>query len=464
MSLKVIARFYLLSGILFVTIFNFGTSRAAEKPRVFTLDQLIQRALQTSPKMKMAEQDILAAKSEYKEARGGGLPQLDLIGTTGPTENAQFPTVVLTSPTTGKIVSHDEGTWDVGIFGRLDLTITQPIYTFGKISNLQEAAELGVEASNDARAAQRNQTILEVKQLYYAYLIAQQGKDAAGDASGYINDAARRIKRLLQLKSPNVQDSDLYRVQAYQGEVKAFAAKAEAGAKVAYTALKAAIGLPANEEFRLKSTELPQPTAKLAPEEIYIQQALSNRPELLEVNKGVAAKERLAKAAEADLYPNIFAVAIASVAGAPGRQQFDNSYLPDEFNHSYGGFFAGAQWHLDFGITSGKIDKARAEYQKMLDTREYARTNIPVEVVKDYQDVLEQEKASQAYSQAVTGSRRWIVAAFSNFDLGIGTATDMFNAIDQYGKNQGNYLESLYNYNVSLAQLDYAIGQMNCKP
>ncbi len=462
MSLKGVARFYLLSGILFlfVTISPFGTSRAAEKPRVFTLDQLIQRALQTSPRMKMAEQDILAAKSEYKEAKGGGLPQLDLIGTTGPTQDARFPTV----NAAGQIISHDGGIWDVGIFGRLDLTITQPIYTFGKISNLQKAAELGVEASKDARASRRNQIILEVKQLYYAYLIAQQGKDAAGDASGYINDAARRIKRLLQLKSPNVQESDLYRVQAYQGQVKAFAAKAEAGAKVAYSALKAAIGLPAHEEFRLKSTELPQPTAKLAPEEIYIQQALSNRPELLEVNKGVAAKERLAKAAEADLYPTVFAVGIASVAGAPGRQQFDNSYIPDAFNHSYGGFFAGAEWHLDFGITSGKIDKARAEYQKMLDTREYARTNIPVEVIKDYQDVLEQEKASKAYSQAVTGSRRWIVAAFSNFDLGIGTATDMFNAIDQYGKNQGNYLEALYNYNVSLAQLDYAIGQMSCKP
>ena len=222
--------------------------------------------------------------------------------------------------------------------------------------------------------------------------------------------------------------------------------------------------MPVNEEFRLKETELPQPAARLAPVEIYIQRALSNRPELLEVKNGVAAKEKLAQAAQADLYPTFFAAAVASVAGAPGRQQFDNTYIPDAFNHSYGGFYAGAKWHMDFGILTGKLDKARAEYQKMLNAQDYARTNVPVEVIKDYQDVIEEQKASDAYSQAVVGSRRWIVASFSNFDLGIGTVRDMFDAIDKYGKNQGNYLQSLYNYNVALAQLDYAIGQMSDKP
>ena len=466
MTSKSIMKDCFLSAILclFITILNPGASSSAEEPKVFTLDELIQMALKTSPELKMAEQDILAAQSEYKEARGGELPQFDVLGSTGPTENADFPTVVLTSPTTGSIVSHDHGTWSVGLFGRLDFMLTQPIYAFGKISNRKDAAEMGVEASKDARTAQRNKVVQGVKRLYYAYIIAKQGLHAAGDANGYINDAARRMKRLLELKSPNVQSSDLYRVEAYQGEVRAFAAKAESGAKVAYAALKAEIGLPRGEEFTLKETELPENTIKLAPVEEYIQRALSNRPELLEVKKGVAAREKLAEAAKADLYPTIFAAVIGSVAGAPGRQQWDNSYFPDQFNHAYGGFYAGAEWHLDFGIGTGKLDKARAEYQKMLSTQDYARRNIPVEVMKDYQDVIEQGKASESYAQAVVGARKWIVAAFSNFDLGIGTARDMFDAIDRYGKNQGNYLESLYNYNLALANLDYAIGVMTDKP
>ena len=125
---------------------------------------------------------------------------------------------------------------------------------------------------------------------------------------------------------------------------------------------------------------------------------------------------------------------------------------------------AGAEWHLDFGIGKGKLDKARAEYQKMRDTQEFAERNIPVEVVKYYQDTVEAQKSYAAYEQAAIGSRRWIVTAFSNFDLGIGTARDMFDAIDRYGKNQGEYLRALYNYHVGLARLDYATGQRTDTP
>jgi outer membrane protein TolC len=136
----------------------------------------------------------------------------------------------------------------------------------------------------------------------------------------------------------------------------------------------------------------------------------------------------------------------------------DNTYITDQFNHAYGGFYAGAHWHFDFGIGKGNLDKARAEYQKMRNTQEFAERNIPVEVVKYYQDAVEAQKSYVAYQEAAVGARRWILAAFSNFDLGIGTARDMLDAIDRYGKNQGEYLQALYGYHVALARLDYAVG------
>jgi outer membrane protein len=433
-------------------------SQAAEA-RTLSLGELIEMALQTSPEMKMAEQDILAATSEYKEAKAGLLPQIDLVGTTGPVSDAQFPTVVVNPKTnTGVLVSHDQ-TWNIGIFGRLDFLLTQPIYTFGKIENRRDAAALGVEAQRAAREQKRNQVVLNVKELYYAYLIALQGKNAARDADEYIADAGKRIRRLVELNAKNVDSSDVYRIDAFSAEVKAFAAKAESGSHTAYMALKRAVGFPDNEDFTVKEVELSKNAANLQSEGEYIERALANRPELVEVRKGAAATGKLADAAKSDLCPSIFAAAVGSVAGAPGRERFDNTYIMDEFNHSYGGFFAGAQWHLDFGIGQGKLDKARAEYQKMRNTQEFAERNIPVEVVKYYQDAVEAHKEFTAYEQAAVASRRWIVTAFSNFDLGIGTARDMLDAIDRYGKNQGNYLQSLYSYHVSLAHLDYAIGE-----
>jgi outer membrane protein TolC len=445
--------------VFFITL-NCLASQAAEQ-RVLSLEQLIQMALETSPELKMAEQDILAAKGDYKQAKGGMLPQLDFVAIGGPVNAADVPTVAVVR-NTGYLVGHDEP--GIGVFGSLDLTITQPLYTFGKISNRKDAAALGVEVQSAAREKKRNEVVLYVKELYYAYLIAAQGKSAAREADNYINDAGKRIRRLLELKAKNVDPSDLYRLDAFSAEVRAFAAKADSGANTSYAALKSAIGLPENGDFRLAVTEMPKNPENLGSQEEYVQRALANRPEIMQVKKGAEARGKLVCAAEADLYPTFFASSIASVAGAPGRQTFDNTYIIDEFNHTWAGFIAGAQWHFDFGIGKGKLDKARAEYQKMRNTQELAERNIPLEVVKYYQDTVEAEKSYAAYEQAAIGSRRWVVTAFSNFDLGIGTARDMFDAIDRYGKNQGEYLRALYNYRVGLARLDYATGQTTGTP
>lgn len=448
----------LFLSLLFVA-FCCSTAPAAEK-RVLSLDQLIQMALEYSPELKMADQEVLAAKGDLRQAKAGSLPQLELTGVIGPAEKANEPIVLFDRFVDGRRVGRlvDQDREAVTFFGRLDFTITQPLYTFGKISNRQDAAALGVEAQIAGRDKKRNEVILNIKELYYAYLIAGQGKAAAKEADDFIGDASRRIRRLIEMNAKNADTTDIYRLDAFSAEVKAFASKAESGAHLSYQALKKAVGLRDDEDFRLDATELPRKPRTLGSESDYIYQAKENRPELVQVKKGTEARKKMMDAAKADLYPSFFAAAIGSTAGSPGRETLDISYFSDEFNHAYAGVVAGAQWNFDFGIGKGKLDRARAEYLKTRYQQDYAEQNIPLEVMKYYQDALEAQASWTAYEQAAKGSRRWIVAAFSNFDVGVGSARDMFDAIDRYGKNQGEYLRALYNYHISLARLDYAIG------
>ena len=46
-------------------------------------------------------------------------------------------------------------------------------------------------------------------------------------------DARERITRLLRVNSPNVKESDQYRLAMYEGGVEKFAAQADEGSKVA---------------------------------------------------------------------------------------------------------------------------------------------------------------------------------------------------------------------------------------
>ncbi len=445
--------------VLILTIFCSGALGAEQK--VLTLDQLIEMAVATSPELKIADLEVVSAKADLKMAKAGMLPQMDLRGIVGPVDEAKEPIVVVDPVTMiGRIKDPPNfNSSAITVFGRLDFTIEQPLYTFGKISNRRDAAALGVEAQIAGKNKVRNEVVLQMKELYYAYLIAGQGKKAAGEADDFIKDAGSRIRRLIEMKATNADQSDLYRLDAFSAEVKAFEIKATTGSHLAYQSLKRFAGIPENEDFRIDKTELPREPRHLAPEEEYVQMALANRPEFTQVKKGVEARRKLMEAAKADFYPSFGLAVVGSVAGAPNRDNLDVAYFGDEFNHAYAGVVAGAEWHFDLGITKGKLDKAKAAYLKTAQQRDQAVRFIPLEVMKYYQDAREAEVGYQAYQQAAIGSRRWIVTAFSNFDVGTGTARDMFDAIDRYGKNQGEYLRALYNYHVALARLEYAVGQ-----
>jgi len=160
-----------------------------------------------------------------------------------------------------------------------------------------------------------------------------------------------------------------------------------------------------------------------------------------------------------DRYPSFFAALVGSVAGAPGREKFDNPYITDQFNHVNGGIVGGMKWHFDFGILRARVEKERADYEKLLHTKATAELGIPIEVARRYHEVREWQAAVNAYKQVVSSSRKWIVAALADFDMGVGTADDLLRSIERYGKNQEKYLEALFNYNMSLARLEYATGE-----
>jgi outer membrane protein TolC len=451
--------------IFFGLLCSMEGSAWSQGRRVLNLDQLIQMALDYSPSMREADQDIASAQGDLRQAKAAQWVQLDALAVGGVVGAADKPiTVVNPRPgrdglLRGAIEKPDDDPGDMGPFGRLEFSVIQPLYTFGKISHRKEAAQYGVDVQRAAREKTRGEVILRVKEFYFGMLLAQQGKEAAADIQSFIDDGRQRIRRLLQLGSTSVDESDLYRLEAYAAEAKRFKAKAEAGASLAYLALKRTIGVPPGEEFELDVKELPKDVRALGNQQEYIQKALQSRPEFEQIEKGLEARRNLVEAAKADLYPSIFAAGIGTLAGAPNREYFDEPYIGDDFNRAKVGIVLGAKWHWDLGILQGKVDKARAEYLRLVQTKDFATLNIPIEVAKYYQDAMENMNAFRASEEATAASRKWIVVAFANFDMGVGQARDIFFALDRYGSNYGDYLLSLLKYHLALASLSYAIGE-----
>lgn len=424
-------------------------------PKVMNLEQIIALAVAQNPEIEEVQSDVLAARSDLRQVEAAYYPQIEAIAVAGPMRDAKEPLVVngrITDPSPGLSFS------SIGIFGKFDITATQPLYTFGKISNRKEAAARGVKAKEHAVADKKGQIVLRVRQLYYGLVLASSGLNYADESMDFFASAVQRIRKLLELESTTVKESDLYQVEAYRSEAVRFRSEAEKGMKTSYLALKAMLRMAPGEEFAAADKSLPGSPEKLTDLADFIQAARTNRPEFKQLAEALAAREYLVKGAESDLYPSFFAAAMGSFAGAPGRDRLNNQYLPDDFNHAYGGVVAGAKWNLDFGISRAKVDKAKAEYQRLINTKAVAEMNIPIQVTKVYQDCLEALVSVNSYREAATASRKWVLTAMTDFDMGVGSADNMLRAIDMYGRNQGKYIESLYRYNLSRAELEYVTG------
>jgi len=422
---------------------------------VLDLPRMVDMALARSPEVGESAGKTAAARSDLDKVLAGYYPQLEVTAVTGPVNDAREPVIRgnrIHDPSPGTSLEN------TGIFGRLDFTLSQPLYTFGKLSNREEAARRGVRATEIEIEKKKAEVVLRVKQLYYALVVARQGVEAAGEAGDFFEDARARISKLLDLGSPNVTESDLYRIDAYQADTLQSRAEAQKGMRVACFALKSLLGIPPGQEFEPADKTLEITAGKRAEMDSYIARALEQRPELRQLEEALEAQKSQVRAARSDRYPTFFAAVEGSFAGAPGRDHFDNAYIDDDFNHAFAGIVAGLKWNWDFGISRAQVEKMEAEYNSLVSARRNAVMNIPIQVAKSYQELVEYEKSAEAYHRAAVSSRRWVISAMADFDMGVGTANDLLIGIEKYGHSQGRYIEALFNYNLSLAELEYAAG------
>jgi len=444
-----------IAGILMILVFmGSAGGMAAQEPPELTLPQLISLALKFSPEVKTSQSEVTVAEAQKAQVRGYKFPQFDMVAVGGPAPQVRKPEI------RGDGIYYPDTKHDLHgltVFGRLEFALVQPLYTFGKIAHREKAAEKYVNVKTAEVDSKKGEVILRVAEAYYGLVLAQQGKDAIREARDYLNDARERVTRLLALQSPSVKDTDPYRLALYEGSLEKFAAEVEEGTKVAYKALKALIGYKPDQDFRVP-LELPEPSPAPQKLDYYIKEALELRPEFTMLKEGKAARELLVKGAKADFYPDLFFAVIGVLAGSPARYSSPDPIHEDLTNWYGAGPVVGVKWHFDFGITKAKLTQARAELEKLQHQERTALMGIPVQVAQAYGKVQEHYRGSQGLRKAYVNARRWLVAAFSNFDIGLGKMEDIFQAFERYGVARGDYLMSLFEYNLAVAKLENATG------
>jgi len=432
------------------------TAQAAENVTenrlVLGVDDCVRIALKSAPELGEAQSDIELTTSKLDEAKAYRYPQLEVTSLFGPATQARREDLTATDKSYNRL---NQLTW----FTSADATIIQPLFTFGKISENMKAATHGIEVDRSRKEQRANEIALKVHEYYYGLLLAREMKELVLEVQESLSKAREKAQKLLDQGSDSVEELDLYKLDAFSGEVSKYLEEAMKGEKLALAALKTRLGLPIDSPLEISIQRLVMIEQTIPAFEKFVDKARAKRPEFRQISEGIKARSALVEASRANYYPDIFLGGLFSWAYAEDRDRIRNPYINDQFKHVNGGVALGLRWKLDFGITSAKVSAERAQHNRLLSTKELADANIPLQIKKYYLELKEAENSAAATKIAYTNSKKWAVTALANFDFGVGPAKEIFEALQAYARMRAAYFQSLYNHRMAWANLDYATGE-----
>lgn len=334
----------------------------------------------------------------------------------------------------------------LSVWTGLTFAIVKPLATFGRLENFQEAAQDNIKVKQQDVKLQRDEVALQVVKAYYGYLTARDSRLLLEDSMRRLQAALNLVEEWLEEGSGNAKQSDKYALESGLGLIENFLSEASSLEKIAMAGLKFLTGH--DDDFieladrRLKPVELPEQSL-----DDWLELALANRPEFKQVEAGLSARRALVEATRADSKPIVFAGVAGSLSYAPERERLDNPHVYDPFNHVAASPLIGMRWQLGPDAQEGRVAQAQAELDALVHKASFAREGIPFQVREQYYSMQARHKAISSMRRSSRSARRWMIAAYSDFEAGLEEADDVINALQVYVLAYAEYLRAVNDFN-----------------
>ncbi len=441
---------WLVVTYFYVLVLSTGVLLAHAQPSApdWTLEQMLERALETSPDVHEALANELIAASQLGRAKTGRLPTATLTALLSPITAAR-----------GNAVDGDTDGDDLGIFSQGDLKVIQPLYAFGRLRNEIRAARQGLLAREAATQKSRHAVIFAIKELYYNLLLSHESKALLDDSQENFAQALETIEERLENDEGNATEQDLLRLRIGAASITKEQLTLERAIAVTRLALKRHLRIASQTPFKLASTKLKTVNVMLKPLDSYLSQLHAHRPEIAQVEAGLAARKARLEAARSQYYPAIFLAGGFEYSVAPNRDDQDSPFAND-FNFFNGpGVALGLRWQVDFWQTRAKVAERAAQVHQLTAQKEAAISGIALDIERRYLEVQEFQQKVKSAQQARKAARALLVTTLANFNLGVGEGKEVFEGLGLYTRIVGDYYKTLRNFNIAAARLTQATGQ-----
>jgi outer membrane protein TolC len=415
--------------------------------RVMTLEECVEAARKGNTTAKDALNDILMAKEQQKYARSKYFPTLTASALHFESSDFLAKYRILDQETIDEINKESGSNYSVDDFtiGILKkgtstgLTLIEPLYTGGRISNYNKLADLQVDARNLQRDVADDQIVMDTEYLYYKILeLHETDKTLAAmekELENIHQDAFNAWENGI------VNKNDVLSVELVQDQLSALRIKADNGCKLLRRALAKHIGMP-DEDIDVDTT-----LSKdiVAPEQLAIsaETALENRSEtrLLDLYVEKSVLER--KIAAANMLP------ILAVGGTASYSQFASS----DWNPRMMGVVTMQIPLSSFWSERHEYKRKKIEEQKANDFRKDKRELITLQIQDAYDNLVSTYKQTQIAQKSITRAEENMRINREHYREGLTTMTVLLDAqrqqqqaLSQYNAAVSEYLQAKTKY------------------
>lgn len=439
-------------------------SAVTARAETITLQQAVQMSLAADSRIKEREQVVEAARGLLKEVQGNAGWRISanaFIGLAPGVDGGFYQGGAFTCTSLPCTPRTDGDKLErISDWTHLDFALIKPLYTFGKIDRYSEAAQSNVDLKSGELMQTRGDIVYDTKRAYFGFLTARDARVFLEDMQGRLGQAIATVERNLREETGESRQSDLYALQTARGLLGKYVHQARAVEKVSLDGLKVltGAGLKANLSVADERIEpVPFPQIDLAE---FQSRALQERPEMHQLEAGLRARRALVAAKKADRMPDVYAGVVGQLNYASQRERLDNPHLNDPFNGGGLTPVVGVKWDSVFGVASARVNQAQAELEALNHKKAFAVVGIPFEVGEAYANAQANFEAQRELADGAAAARRWMVASLADFSAGIETADKVADAIKNYVLTQTEYLRTVNDYNMNVAQLARLTGEL----
>ena len=412
---------------------------------VLTLDDALAMALRQNPGFLATQEREAQARAQVRSAVSRFLPSLSAQGLNTLDEKLfvlEFPSLIPGQPPQRISIDFTKNY-------QTALNFSLPLFAGGRLVAGYKQAGYNLKAAQESVRLSGQETVFNVKQAFYGYLLAREFAAVADEALRLAEDFRANVKNLHDVGMAS--KFDLLRSEVQVANLKPQAIRARNAIEVAALGLKTLLGIGSETPIEIQGELVAPPLDELS--QAIVEEALAQRPEIRQLDYQRLIARQMLRLARGSRLPTI------GIGGTYNLWSDSLRFRKGSWQNYYAINLSISLPIFDGFDSAAQIGQSKAVIRELDWTRKGLTDAIAFQV---RQAVLDREQAHEtlvSQEKNVEQAREAVRIAELNYSEGLATNLDVSTAQVALSQARTNHTQALYDCVISQAQLEKAVGR-----